>query len=43
MIKFFAAQVLHDVVDNAIQVHGAAGSPRSIPSPNVREARAARI
>ena len=31
MIKFFAAQVLHDVIDRAIQVHGARGLTDETP------------
>ena len=44
LIKFFGASVLHDVVDRAIQVHGAAGLTEDHPlSMFYRQARAARI
>jgi len=44
LIKFFGARVLHDVVDRAIQVHGAAGLTEDHPlSMFYRQARAARI
>jgi alkylation response protein AidB-like acyl-CoA dehydrogenase len=44
LIKFFGARVLHDVVDRAIQVHGAAGVSEDHPlSHFYRQARLARI
>ncbi|MDQ1729371.1 MAG: acyl-CoA dehydrogenase [Pyrinomonadaceae bacterium] len=44
LIKFFGARVLHDVVDRAIQVHGALGYSRDTPLEMFyRDARAARI
>ncbi len=44
LIKFFGAQVLHAVVDRAIQVHGALGYSGDTPLEGwYREARAARI
>jgi alkylation response protein AidB-like acyl-CoA dehydrogenase len=44
MIKFFGARILHDVLDRAIQVHGALGFSQDSPLENwYREARAARI
>jgi acyl-CoA dehydrogenase len=44
LIKFFGAKVLHDVVDRAIQAHGAAGFSAETPLEMFyREARAARI
>jgi acyl-CoA dehydrogenase len=44
LIKFFAARVLHDVIDRAIQVHGALGYSRDTPLEMFyRDARAARI
>ena len=44
MIKFFAARVLHDVIDRAIQVHGALGYSKDTPLEMFyRDARAARI
>jgi acyl-CoA dehydrogenase len=44
MIKFFGAKVLHDVIDRAIQVHGALGITADTPLEGFyREARAARI
>lgn len=44
LIKFFGAQVLHDVVDRAIQVYGAAGVTEDHPlSMFYRQARLARI
>ena len=44
MIKFYGARVLHDVVDRAIQVHGALGYSQDTPLESFyREARAARI
>ncbi len=44
LIKFFAAQVLHDVIDRAIQVHGARGLTDETPLAGMYAmARAARI
>ncbi len=44
LIKFFAAQVLHDVIDRAIQVHGARGLTDETPlAAMYAMARAARI
>ena len=44
MIKFYAARVLHDVIDRAIQVHGARGLTDETPLGHMYEqARAARI
>jgi acyl-CoA dehydrogenase len=44
MIKFFGAKVLHDVIDRAIQAHGAMGFSAETPLEMFyREARAARI
>jgi alkylation response protein AidB-like acyl-CoA dehydrogenase len=44
LIKFFGAKVLHDVIDRAIQVHGAMGISGDTPLEQFyREARAARI
>jgi acyl-CoA dehydrogenase len=44
MIKFFGAQVLHDVIDRAIQAHGALGYSTDLPLEAMyRYARAARI
>ncbi len=44
LIKFFGARVLHDVIDRAIQVHGALGYSRDTPLEMFyRDARAARI
>ena len=44
MIKFVGARVLHDVLDRAIQVHGALGFSQDTPLEGwYREARAARI
>jgi len=43
-IKFFGAQVLHDVIDRAIQVHGARGVSGDTPLESMyRQARTARI
>jgi acyl-CoA dehydrogenase len=43
-IKFFGAKVLHDVIDRAIQVHGALGVTGDTPLEGFyREARTARI
>ena len=44
IIKFWGARVLHDVIDRAIQVHGALGVSEDTPLASMyREARAARI
>jgi alkylation response protein AidB-like acyl-CoA dehydrogenase len=44
LIKFFGAKVLIDVIDRAIQAHGAAGISGDLPLESFyREARAARI
>jgi alkylation response protein AidB-like acyl-CoA dehydrogenase len=44
LLKFHAATVLHDVIDRAIQVHGALGLTDATPLAGMyREARAARI
>ena len=44
LIKFYGAQVLHDVVDRAIQAHGALGYSTDLPLEAMyRFARAARI
>jgi alkylation response protein AidB-like acyl-CoA dehydrogenase len=44
LIKFFGAKVLHDVIDRAIQVHGARGVSGDTPLESMyRNARAARI
>ena len=44
IIKFFVARVLHDVIDRAIQVHGALGYSKDTPLEMFyRDARAARI
>ena len=44
LIKFYGARVLHDVIDRAIQVHGALGFSRDTPLEMFyRNARAARI
>jgi alkylation response protein AidB-like acyl-CoA dehydrogenase len=44
LIKFYGARVLHDVVDRAIQVHGALGYSKDTPLEMFyRDARAARI
>ncbi len=44
MIKYFGAQVLHDVIDRAIQAHGALGYSTDLPLEAMyRFARAARI
>ena len=43
-IKFFGAKVLHDVIDRAIQVHGARGVSEDTPLASMyRQARFARI
>jgi alkylation response protein AidB-like acyl-CoA dehydrogenase len=44
IIKFWGARVLHDVIDRAIQVHGAMGVSGDTPLESMyRQARAARI
>src|SRR5688500_12017571 len=44
LIKFYAAEVLNDVIDRAIQVHGALGVTEDLPLASMyRNARAARI
>jgi alkylation response protein AidB-like acyl-CoA dehydrogenase len=44
LIKFYSARVLHDVIDRAIQVHGALGVSGDTPLEGMyRGARAARI
>jgi acyl-CoA dehydrogenase len=44
LIKFFGAQMLHDVVDRALQVHGALGVTEDTPLERMyRDARYARI
>ena len=44
LIKFWGAMVLHDVIDRAIQVHGALGFSSDLPLESMyRNARAARI
>jgi alkylation response protein AidB-like acyl-CoA dehydrogenase len=44
LIKFFGAQMLHDVIDRAIQVHGALGVTQDTPLERMyRDARYARI
>src|SRR5688500_18322534 len=44
LIKFYAARALNDVIDRAVQVHGALGlTDRSPLSAMLRQARAARI
>lgn len=44
LIKFFGARVLHDVIDRALQVHGALGYSKDTPLEMFyRDARAARI
>jgi acyl-CoA dehydrogenase len=44
LIKFFGAQVLHDVIDRALQAHGALGYSTDLPLEAMyRHARAARI
>ena len=44
LIKFFGAKILHDVIDRAIQVHGARGVSGDTPLEGMyRGARAARI
>jgi acyl-CoA dehydrogenase len=44
LIKFFGAKVLHDVIDRAIQIHGALGYSTDLPLEAMyRYARAARL
>jgi len=44
MIKFFGAQVLHDVIDRALQIHGSLGYSADLPLEDMyRIARAARF
>jgi alkylation response protein AidB-like acyl-CoA dehydrogenase len=44
LIKFWGAKILHDVIDRAIQVHGAMGVSGDTPLESMyRQARAARI
>ncbi len=44
LIKFFGAKVLHDVIDRAVQAHGAMGISDELPLESFyRESRAARI
>ena len=44
LIKFYGAQVMYDVIDRAIQVHGALGYSTDLPLESMyRNARAARI
>jgi acyl-CoA dehydrogenase len=44
MIKFFGSQVLHDVIDRALQIHGSLGYSADMPLESMyRLARAARI
>jgi acyl-CoA dehydrogenase len=44
LIKFWGAKVLYDVIDRAIQVHGALGYSADLPLEEMyRHARAARI
>lgn len=44
MIKFHTAQMLHDVIDRAIQTHGAAGISADLPLERMyRDARGARL
>jgi acyl-CoA dehydrogenase len=44
MIKYFGAKVLHDVIDRALQAHGALGYSSDLPLEQMyRNARAARI
>ena len=44
MIKYFGAKVLYDVIDRAIQIHGALGYSTDLPLESMyRHARAARI
>ena len=44
LIKFFGANVLHDVIDRAIQIHGSLGYSSDMPLEEMyRHARAARM
>lgn len=44
MIKFHTARMLHDVIDRAIQIHGAAGISADLPLERMyRDARGARL
>jgi acyl-CoA dehydrogenase len=44
LIKFYGAQVMYDVIDRAVQVHGALGFSTDLPLESMyRNARAARI
>jgi acyl-CoA dehydrogenase len=44
LIKFYGARVLHDVIDRAIQIHGALGFSSDLPLEEMyRQARSARI
>ena len=44
LIKFYGAQVLHDVIDRAIQIHGSLGYSTDLPLEAMyRTARAARL
>ena len=44
MIKYFGAQVLYNVIDRAVQVHGGLGYSTDMPLESMyRHARAARI
>ena len=44
MIKFYGAQVLYNVIDRAIQIHGSLGYTTDLPLESMyRHARAARI
>jgi acyl-CoA dehydrogenase len=44
LIKFFGAQVLHDVIDRALQIHGSLGYSTDMPLEGMyRYARAARF
>ncbi|MGH3026449.1 MAG: acyl-CoA dehydrogenase family protein, partial [Gaiellaceae bacterium] len=44
LIKFYAAKVLNDVIDRALQVHGGLGMTEDTPLASMwRSARAARI
>src|SRR5207302_7637490 len=44
LVKFYAARVLNDVIDRAVQVHGARGLTDETPLASMaRQARAARI
>ena len=44
LIKFYGASVMHDVVDRALQIHGALGYSTDLPLEQMyRTARAARL